>query len=842
MDTILCGGARWRVDRLRHRAVQVLMPLIVAALVAACGGNGKDGAAAVAPAITNQPASASVDVGQTATFSVTASGSDPLAYQWQRNGVDVTAATDASYTTPAVGAGDNGALYTVVVANAADSVTSSAATLTVNAAAAVAPSITGQPASQSVAVGGAATFSVTATGSAPLSYQWRRNGADIAGATGASYTLAAAALADSGAVFTVRLSNAGGEVVSADATLTVTPVAVAPAITTQPADQGVNAGQSASFTVVATGTAPLAYQWRRNGAGIAGAIAASYTTPATADADNGARFSVVVSNAATPAAVSSEATLSVSPLPIAPAITTQPASASVNVGASATFSVVATGSAPLAYQWRRDGNAIAGATAASYTTPATVAGDDGAAFSVVVSNGAGSVTSGNAVLTTLAVWTGIREDGAPGLSLDTLLAVATDPGGNLLIAGTASEAFGFDPAGLRSRGFVGKYSAAGTLLWAHKFPVPGNVGVPDLANAVGSDAAGNVYVAGRTQGSFAGETHAGGTTDIALLKYDPAGNLVWARLLGSLGEDVARGIAVDAAGNAVVVGESTGQLPLQPPVVGELFIAKYDTDGNRLWLHQWGSGGDGANRDSGRGVALDAAGNAYMTGYMPRAYAGTTSGGSGDGFVAKYDANGNQVWFSRIRGLGPDEANAIAVTNDGGTIYVTGRTNSDFDLADFPLQSGLCCGQPDAFIARLDGTGAIQWIHNLTSLALDGGTRFLDIATSVATDSTGSIAFIAGYTDGVMPGTTAKGARDLFVARYEGDGTRGWLQQYGASPPSTASGSNNLWDQAFGIARNAAGDLFVVGDTVGTWGTANPNTDRTDWFVIKVKPVDGTLY
>src|SRR5207245_6575276 len=108
----------------------------------------------------------------TSTFSVTASGTAPLSYQWSKNGTAISGATSASYTTPATTSSDNGAQFTVVVSNSVGSVTSSAATLTVN----VPPSITTQPASQTVTAGQTATFSVTASGTAPLSYQWSKNG------------------------------------------------------------------------------------------------------------------------------------------------------------------------------------------------------------------------------------------------------------------------------------------------------------------------------------------------------------------------------------------------------------------------------------------------------------------------------------------------------------------------------------------------------------------------------------------------------------------------------------------------------------------------------------------
>src|SRR5947208_1144635 len=351
----------------------------------------------VAPAITTQPASQMVVAGQTATFTVTATGTAPVSYQWQSNGTAIGGATAASYTTPATTTSDNGNQFTVVVSNAAGSVTSNAAALTVNSAP-VAPTITTQPASQTVTTGHTATFTVTATGTAPLSYQWQKNGTAIGGATAASYTTPATMTADSGAQFTVVVSNAVGSVTSNAAALTVNSAPVAPTITTQPASQTVSAGQTATFTGTAAGTAPLSYQWQKNGTAISGATAASYTTPATTAADNGDQFTVVVSNAVG-SVTSNAAALTVTSVLVAPTITTQPASQTVSVGQTATFTVAAAGTAPLSYQWQKNGPPSAAPTAASYTTPATTAADNGNQFTVVVSNAAGSLTSNAAALT-----------------------------------------------------------------------------------------------------------------------------------------------------------------------------------------------------------------------------------------------------------------------------------------------------------------------------------------------------------------------------------------------------------------------------------------------------------
>src|SRR5205809_3459657 len=140
--------------------------------------------------------------------------------------------------------------------NTAETVKSTGANLTENAAA-VAPTITTQPANQTVTRGHTATFAVVAAGTAPLGYQWQKNGVNIAGATSASYTTATTTTADSGSTFAVVASNSAGTVTSSAATLTVNAAAVAPTITTQPANQTVTAGQTATFAVVAAGTAPL---------------------------------------------------------------------------------------------------------------------------------------------------------------------------------------------------------------------------------------------------------------------------------------------------------------------------------------------------------------------------------------------------------------------------------------------------------------------------------------------------------------------------------------------------------------------------------------------------------
>ena len=374
--------------------------------LAACGGGGGGSAGDTAaptvekPAITTPPANQSVEAGKTATFTVTATGGETLAYQWKKNGTDVSGATTSTYTTPVTAIADHGTKYSVAVTNSAGSVTSSEATLTVTAPAVVVatkPAITTHPAAQTVVTGTTASFSVSASGTVPFSYQWKKNGTDIAGATSSNYTTPATTMADDGTKFSVMVTNSAGSVTSNEAKLGVSATAVKPAITTQPVAQSVVAGSVASFSVSVSGTSPFIYQWKKNGANIPGATSDSYTTPATSNADDGNKFSVVVTNTAG-TATSNDATLTVTSAAVAPVISTQPASQTVTEGQTATFSVVAAGTSP-GYQWKKNGTDISGATSSSYTTPATSSADNTAVFSVVVTNSAGTVTSSGAALT-----------------------------------------------------------------------------------------------------------------------------------------------------------------------------------------------------------------------------------------------------------------------------------------------------------------------------------------------------------------------------------------------------------------------------------------------------------
>ena len=293
--------------------------------------------------------------------------------------------------------------YTVTISNVA--VNGTAQTFTYNVTiidptiVPIAPSISTQPQNQTVLAGSRVTFGVIATGATPMRYQWRKAGANITAATNATYTIAAATATSAGA-YSVVVSNSAGSATSQTATLTVNASTTAPTITTQPQSLTRTAGQSAAFTVVASGTAPLRYQWRKDGVNISGATSASYAI-GNVQSSHAGSYTAVVSNSAG-SATSSTATLTVSRIP--PNITSQPQSHIAMVGANVAFSVTATGTEPLSYQWRKNGgnltngSRISGVNAAALTIASAQTTDSGN-YTVIVSNSSGAVTSSSVLLT-----------------------------------------------------------------------------------------------------------------------------------------------------------------------------------------------------------------------------------------------------------------------------------------------------------------------------------------------------------------------------------------------------------------------------------------------------------
>jgi hypothetical protein len=245
------------------------------------------------------------------------------------------------------------------------------------------------------------TFNATVTGTATLYYQWFKdgnllpNGGTVSGATTRSLQIANLTTNDAGS-YSVTVTNGAGSATSRSATLTVL---VPPTIITQPAGQSIIENSAVTFTVEVNGTAPLRYQWRKNGGNIAGATGPSFTSASVKTSD-AANYSVVVANSLG-SVTSANARLTVN---LAPVFTSQAASRTATNGTTTVFSATVKGTAPFSYQWFKDGNPLVDGgnifgSVSNVLTVANLTANDSGAYYLTVNDAVGSVTSSNAVLT-----------------------------------------------------------------------------------------------------------------------------------------------------------------------------------------------------------------------------------------------------------------------------------------------------------------------------------------------------------------------------------------------------------------------------------------------------------
>jgi hypothetical protein len=342
------------------------------------------------PSIALGPQSLVVQAGTLASFSVAATGSGPLAYQWRRNGELIPGATGSALlietATPA-DAGD----YEVSIWNGVGYTVSAPATLIVHPP----PLVLVHPQSQIISSNGSATFTVVGVGTGTLRYRWQFNGVDIANATSASLTVTGATLSNEGDYRAFILDDFG-TAMSDVARLTVK---IAPRILVPPVGSTNVVGSSVTFSVVASGSVPMSFQWRRGSLPLTNQILmttnASFTL-VNLQTNDGGSYRVVVTNFGT---IASPANALFTVAVIAPPVVLgHPTNVATSIGGSAAFAVNVGGSAPFRYQWYFQDVAIPNATNATYNILSVQATDQGA-YRVVVANSAGTSSSGIGTLT-----------------------------------------------------------------------------------------------------------------------------------------------------------------------------------------------------------------------------------------------------------------------------------------------------------------------------------------------------------------------------------------------------------------------------------------------------------
>ncbi|MFG0285204.1 MAG: SBBP repeat-containing protein [Phycisphaerales bacterium JB039] len=315
---------------------------------------------------------------------------------------------------------------------------------------------------------------------------------------------------------------------------------------------------------------------------------------------------------------------------------------------------------------------------------------------------------------------------------DSSNAVALDAAGSAFITGTTHGSLAAPPAG-DSDVFVMKYSPTGARLWTRQFGSP----VRDYSGGVAVDGAGNAYIVGSTNGSLGAP--AAGDSDVILAKYSNSGAPLWIRQIGTSELDSARQLAVDSAGNVVFTGRTLGSFAGASAGGYDIILGRYDAAGGLLWTRQFGT----AAWDFGEGVALDSAGNIYITGSTEGNLAGP-SAGSADIVLAKYSPSGARLWVRQFGTTQRDEGYGVAV-DDAGDILITGTSEGSL--------GGPAAGDRDAFLVKFDASGNRLWTWQMGTAALDWG---FGVAAA------NGRAYLTGWTEGALAGP-ALGRLDAFL-------------------------------------------------------------------------------
>jgi len=359
--------------------------------------------------------------------------------------------------------------------------------------------------------------------------------------------------------------------------------------------------------------------------------------------------------------------------------------------------------------------------------------------------------------------------------------------------------------------FLVKYNSSGVKQWTKQHKrIISHFG---KGTSMTMDNSSNVYMTGSTSSVFDNNTHFG-NYDIFLVKYNSSGTKQWTKQLGTSCNDSGNGVAVDSSGNIYVTGYShcsTGLEGNSSPGGKDIFLAKYNDNGTKQWIKQYGNSSD----QEGMAVTVDSSNNIYVTGYTYGDLDGNTNsaGNGSDIFLSKYYDNGNKQWTKQLGTSGNDYGYGVTV-DSSNNVYLTGSTQGG-------LHENTNSGNSDIFLVKYNSSGTKQWTKQL-------GTSSNDSGQSVAVDLSNNI-YVTGATQGGFDGNDNTLYSDIFLVKYNSSGTKQWTKQLG----STSHDGGN------GVAVDLSNNIYVTGGTQGGLD-GNNNLGGYDIFLVKYNS-DGVL-
>ena len=313
--------------------------------------------------------------------------------------------------------------------------------------------------------------------------------------------------------------------------------------------------------------------------------------------------------------------------------------------------------------------------------------------------------------------------------------------------------------------------------------------LPDTSYGVSAAPDGDIVLAAITEGSLDGDNQ--GHRDVYLARYSPDGQLRWSHQTGGPKNDSPLGVSVAPDGSIYVGGFTEGDYASPNQGSADVWLARYNANGEELWRRQFG----GPAWDRGFDVAAFD-GGAYITGYSAGPLDPDTDLGGFDGFAAKFDADGNQQWGRHIGTDATDWGQGSALTPDGG-LYFTGYTEGDL--------GGTNAGDKDLFVVRLRPDGSLAWAAQM-------GTPALDWTQGVGLGPDGGV-LLAGSTEGSFAADHA-GERDMIVVSLDADGNEQWRWQGGTAGADSAFEVRQTGDHIV-VTGSVIGDLAGAGGALG---------------------------